>query len=142
MYQINPRCSANARISLDYLPNGPDFIAAVDSYMQSRITKGVPSLFSDLKHLLKTSTTKRDSIRELVQKYLKNLRTSSSSFNGWVHFFMSLVVKQSQISHLLYVSVFFDAALGKLRHPPRCYGQCFWPPKCTISATKTRKPSL
>ncbi|XRB11152.1 N-terminal acetyltransferase A complex auxiliary subunit NAA15 [Pseudoscourfieldia marina] len=47
----HPKCSAVQRIPLDFLPVGTQFKTRLLAYVRRRLTRGIPSLFSDLKGL-------------------------------------------------------------------------------------------
>ncbi|EIN08866.1 N-terminal acetyltransferase A auxiliary subunit [Punctularia strigosozonata HHB-11173 SS5] len=60
-----PKATAPRRIALD-VASGPEFVALARSYVISALTKGVPSLFTDLKSLY-GDKEKRKAIEEIVE---------------------------------------------------------------------------
>lgn len=62
-----PKSDAPRRIPLDFLEGG-EFRTAADTYLQSMLRKGVPSLFANIK-VLYADTKKRDVVQELVEGY-------------------------------------------------------------------------
>jgi peptide alpha-N-acetyltransferase len=80
----HPKSAACQRIPLDFLV-GPEFEAAAEKYMQRYITKGIPSLFADLKALY-TDADKAAALGRLAEDLREKLiqggaAGSSSSSN-------------------------------------------------------------
>ncbi|KAF4978911.1 hypothetical protein FZEAL_4797 [Fusarium zealandicum] len=73
----SPRCDAARRMPLDFL-TGDDFKQAAEAYLTLMLNKGVPSTFANLKHLYSDSF-KKDTLRELAEKYLNSQNSDSSS---------------------------------------------------------------
>jgi tetratricopeptide (TPR) repeat protein len=57
---------------------GDEFRQAAESYVALMLNKGVPSLFANLKHLY-SDTFKKDTLREVVEKYLESQDIDSES---------------------------------------------------------------
>ncbi|PON27599.1 acetyltransferase [Trichoderma gamsii] len=72
-----PRCDIARRVPLDFL-SGDEFRQAAESYVALMLNKGVPSLFANLKHLYSDSF-KKDTLREVVEKYLTSQDIDSES---------------------------------------------------------------
>ncbi|RSL99507.1 hypothetical protein CEP52_009694 [Fusarium oligoseptatum] len=73
----SPRCDAARRLPLDFL-TGDDFKQAAEAYLTLMLNKGVPSTFANLKHLYSDSF-KKDTLRELAEKYLSSQNSDASS---------------------------------------------------------------
>ncbi|KAM5354379.1 hypothetical protein ACJ41O_001028 [Fusarium nematophilum] len=73
----SPRCDAARRLPLDFL-TGDDFKQAAEAYLALMLNKGVPSTFANLKHLYSDSF-KKDTLRELAEKYLNSQNSDASS---------------------------------------------------------------
>lgn len=71
-----PKVNAVQRLPLDYL-DGQKFTSRVNKYLQNRIRKGIPSLFRDIKPLLKISS-KKEIITELINGYISSLKANGS----------------------------------------------------------------
>ncbi len=69
-----PRNRVSARLALDILPSGdhPQFIARLDSYVRPFLTRGIASLFSDLKTFY-SDNTKADAAGRLFENYKESL---------------------------------------------------------------------
>lgn len=72
-----PRCDAAKRLPLDFL-SGNEFKKAAESYLTLMLNKGVPSTFANLKHLY-SDESKKDTLRELAEKYLQSQDADSES---------------------------------------------------------------
>ncbi|KAL7800952.1 N-terminal acetyltransferase A, auxiliary subunit [Trichoderma afarasin] len=72
-----PRCDIARRVPLDFL-SGDEFRQVAESYLTLVLNKGIPSLFANLKHLYSDSF-KKDTLRELVEKYLTSQDVDSES---------------------------------------------------------------
>ncbi|KAH6609870.1 acetyltransferase [Trichoderma cornu-damae] len=72
-----PRCDIARRIPLDFL-TGDEFREAAEAYLTLMLTKGVPSLFANLKHLYSDSF-KKDTLREIAENYLASQDVDSES---------------------------------------------------------------
>lgn len=66
-----PRCAAVQRLPLNFL-SGAAFEAAADAYLQTRLRKGVPSLFRDMRALYKVPE-KVGCISALLEQYASSL---------------------------------------------------------------------
>lgn len=77
LQKLYPKSSAAKRMPLDWL-DGEAFKTAVDKYLRVLLQKGVPSTFVDVKALYKDKD-KADTIEQLAESYIQNLRSSSSS---------------------------------------------------------------
>ncbi|TBU45151.1 N-terminal acetyltransferase A, auxiliary subunit [Dichomitus squalens] len=66
-----PKASAPLRIALE-IAQGDKFTKLVQPYLKTRLEKGVPSLFADLKSLYRSSS-KRDTIEQTVTSLLSTL---------------------------------------------------------------------
>lgn len=64
-------------LRLCVLQAGAEFVAAADAYVRRFISRGIPSLFSDLKPLY-ADTTKAAALQELFEGYAAALRTTGS----------------------------------------------------------------
>ncbi|KAM0433255.1 hypothetical protein ACHAPT_004128 [Fusarium lateritium] len=73
----SPRCDAARRLPLDFL-TGDEFKQAAEAYLTLMLNKGVPSTFANLKHLYSDSF-KKDTLRELAEKYLDSQNSDASS---------------------------------------------------------------
>jgi tetratricopeptide (TPR) repeat protein len=74
-----PRSDAAKRLPLDFL-TGDAFRKAAKSYLASMLSKGVPSVFANLKHLYSDSF-KRDTMPVLAEEYIQELKSSGEA-NG------------------------------------------------------------
>lgn len=74
-----PRSDAAKRLPLDFL-TGDAFRQAAKSYLVSMLSKGVPSVFANLKHLYKDES-KKETLPALVEEYIQELK-SSGDVNG------------------------------------------------------------
>mmetsp|Transcript_4397 Transcript_4397/g.4206 ORF Transcript_4397/g.4206 Transcript_4397/m.4206 type:complete len:377 (+) Transcript_4397:686-1816(+) len=84
---IFPRSTMMFRLELDLL-DVAGFPAAFDRYMTKRVRKGIPSLFSDIKGLLKTPS-KAEIIINIIKAHIETLTSSESfaviDYNAWTH---------------------------------------------------------
>ncbi|GIL62302.1 hypothetical protein Vafri_16585 [Volvox africanus] len=71
-----PGSSACRRIPLDFKV-GEGFKAAADAYLRVGLTRGVPSLYVDVRPLL-SDLTKAETIQQLVESYRDSLRSAGS----------------------------------------------------------------
>ncbi|KAG2502223.1 hypothetical protein HYH03_000709 [Edaphochlamys debaryana] len=71
-----PRSSACRRIPLDFLI-GDNFVAAADAYLRGGLTRGVPSLFVDVRPLL-AGPVKRVALQRLVEGYRDSLKSKGA----------------------------------------------------------------
>ncbi|KAF8539178.1 NMDA receptor-regulated protein 1-domain-containing protein [Trichophaea hybrida] len=74
------RSDAPQRIPLDFL-EGDDFRQAVDTYLQAKLKKGVPSTFANIKALY-ADNAKRETIFELVHSYYEAQEKETGETNG------------------------------------------------------------
>jgi len=94
-----PKSDAVKRIPLSFL-HGESFRTHLISYMCTRLRKGIPSLFADIKPLYRNSSAKVQCIEEVCQSFLSTLEKNpqtelepgiveSPDFIMWIKFFMA-----------------------------------------------------
>ncbi|EEB07811.1 NatA N-acetyltransferase complex subunit [Schizosaccharomyces japonicus yFS275] len=69
-----PRADAPRRLALN-VAEGDDFVRRVDTYLRLALKRGVPSVFVNIKALLRADNVKRQAVAGLVEAYRYNLRT-------------------------------------------------------------------
>mmetsp|Transcript_514 Transcript_514/g.557 ORF Transcript_514/g.557 Transcript_514/m.557 type:complete len:378 (-) Transcript_514:25-1158(-) len=82
-----PRSTAMFRVELE-LSESAYFASTFDKYLTKRIRKGIPSLFSDIKSLLKTPE-KSEIIINIIKAHIETLSSTESfaiiDYNTWTH---------------------------------------------------------
>ncbi|EFJ53230.1 hypothetical protein VOLCADRAFT_55571 [Volvox carteri f. nagariensis] len=103
-----PGSSACRRIPLDFKV-GDAFKAAADMYLRVGLTRGVPSLYVDVRPLL-ADPVKRDTVRQLVESYRDTLRSTGAypPLTGATSDSVSPESPQTLVWVLLFLARFYD----------------------------------
>lgn len=118
-----PKSRCAQRMELDFL-DGAEFADAATAYLSRALTKGIPSIFADLKPLLDADADKFKAVEVVAQSLLQRYAPSTSSGEPpssylWTLYFLSQFY--SHAGHAAAALAYIDSAIAHTPTLPELY---------------------
>ncbi|CAO1619543.1 unnamed protein product [Sympodiomycopsis kandeliae] len=117
LQSLFPKSQAAQRLELDYA-TGSAFEEAAEVYLSRALTKGVPSIFSDLKSLLTRGSDKSVIVEKVAQRLLQNYSPSTSHDEPPSSYLWTLLFLAQYYSHVGQDSVALSYVNSAIAHTP------------------------